>query len=129
MKIISVFETMTGARLKDCFENKNQQLVFVVEPGHMGKAIGKNAVNVRKLEALLKKRIKILEFNESVIGFIANLIYPLKPMDIVENEGEVVITGGDVKTKGLLIGRNFQNLEETKSIVNRYFRITNIKVV
>ncbi len=129
MKIISVFETMTGAKLKDCFENKNQQLVFIVEPGQIGMAIGKNAVNVRRLETMLKKRIKIIEFNDNVLDFIRNLIYPLRPVDISENNDGIAIAGGDMKTKGLLIGRNFQNLEETKSIVNRYFKIADIKVV
>ena len=56
MKFISVFETLTRTNAKDCYENKNGYLVFVVGPGQAGKAIGKNAANVKRLESMLKKK-------------------------------------------------------------------------
>jgi transcription termination/antitermination protein NusA len=129
MKFISVFETMTRTNVKDCFENKNKQLVFIVESGQIGRAIGKNASNVKRIEAMLKKKIRIVEFNEDVSEFIRNLIYPLDVQEITIMDGEMTIAGGDTKTKGLLMGRNLQNLHETQSIVNRYFNIKSIKVI
>ena len=49
MKFVSLFESLTGARVKDCIELENG-LLFVVEAGEMGKAIGRNGVNIKRVE-------------------------------------------------------------------------------
>jgi len=49
---------------------------------------------------------------------------------ISEDEmGIVTIAGPDSKTKGLLIGRNAQNLRNLEANVRRYFEVKEIKVV
>lgn len=127
MKFISLFESITAARLKDVIGG--ERLLFVVEEGEIGKAIGKNGMNVRRLENMLNKRIKIVEFNSDLLQFVRNLIYPLKAIDVKEENKLVTITGPDVKTKGLLIGRSSQNLRAYEDVVKRYFDIEEIKVI
>ncbi len=129
LKTMSLFENITRTRLKDCFIDDNDLLTFIVEQGQLGKAVGKKAANVKKLEKLLNRKIKILEFNPDVIRFVKNLIYPLKAKDIAKEEDEIIITGPDTKTKGLLIGKNAKNLRNTEKIVKKYFDIKEIKVV
>ena len=46
-----------------------------------------------------------------------------------QKEKEVVITGEDTKTKGLLIGRDRVNLNKLIEVVKRYFDIEDISVV
>ena len=128
MKFISLFETITGAKLKDVVDEESR-LLFVVEEGEIGKAIGKNGVNVKRLENVLNKMIKIVEFNNDLLQFIRNLVYPLAAREIKEENKIVTIAGQDVKTKGLLIGRNAQNLRAYENVVKRYFEIEGIKVV
>jgi len=55
---------------------------------------------------MLKKKIRLVEFNTNVCQFVANLIYPLKAKEIKEEEDVVSISVDDTKTKGLLIGRD-----------------------
>lgn len=123
-----MFETLTQTKLKDCIVEEDR-IIFIVEANQIGKAIGKKGVNVKKIENLLNKKIKVTEFNSNVLQFIQNFIYPLKVRDIKEEDKIITITGPDTKTRGLLIGRDAKNLNNLKSIVKRYFDVEDIKVV
>ncbi len=127
IKVISLFEGMTGAAAKDCLIS-NDMFYFVVEPENMGRAIGKKGVNVKRLESMLKKKVKIIEFNPDLATFINNLIYPLAAKQIAVSNGKVTITGPDQKTRAMLIGRNSSNLNNYKGIIQRYFDIREIRV-
>ncbi len=127
MKYMQLFENLTRAKLKDCIAN--EQLIFIVEENEIGKAIGKGGSNVRRLESLLNKKIKIVEFNPDIRQFIRNFVMPLQVKEINEEDNIITIYGKDTKTKGLLIGRDRKNLENLKSIVSRYFEVEDIRVV
>ena len=127
MRYMSLFESLTGAKVKDCI--LNDIVMFVVHENEMGKAIGKHASNIKRVENTLKKRIKLVEFNNDVSQFVQNLIYPLKAREIKEEDGIVTVYGEDTRTKGLLIGRDRRNLNSINDIVKRYFKIEEIKVI
>ena len=126
MKYMSLFESVTRARLKDCI--MGEKVIFIVEEGEMGKAIGKHGANVKMLESMLKKSIRVIEFNNNITEFIGNLISPIRPKALEAAEGGVVITANDMKTRGMLIGRDRKNVEQVKEIVGRYFGNIEIKV-
>ena len=126
LKYMSLFESISGAKLKDCIADDN--LMFIVEEGELGKAIGKKAANVRMLENVLKKKIRIIEFNPDVSNFIKNLIYPINARDVNQEGGIVTIAVDGVESKSRLIGRDRRNLNNIKSIVKRYFDVEEIKV-
>jgi len=128
IKIMALFENLTHAQLKDCFFDR-EKLVFIVEPGEMGKALGKNKSNIVQLEKLLKRKIKIVEFNPNRLQFITNYLAPLKIIDIKEDGDLITITGADTKTKGLMIGIKAQNLRNLEKIASKYFTIQEIKVI
>ena len=127
MKSMQLFENLTRAKLKDCIANEG--LIFIVEENEIGKAIGKGGSNVHRLEGLLNKRIKIVEFSSDVKQFIRNFIMPLEVKDVNEENGIITIFGPDTKTRGLLIGRDRKNLENLKDVVGRYFTVEDIKVM
>ena len=126
MQYISLFESLTGAKVKDCIVNDS--IFFIVHKNEMGRAIGKQGSNIKRVENTLKKKIKLVEFNNDVSQFIQNLIYPLKVKEIKEEDGIVTIYVDDRKTKGLLIGRDRHNINSTSEIVKRYFKVEEIKV-
>ncbi|MFO8016819.1 MAG: NusA-like transcription termination signal-binding factor [Candidatus Woesearchaeota archaeon] len=131
MGIMSLFEKITGAKLKDCYNDEVLNCItFVVQPGQLGKAIGKKAVNVKRLQEKLNKNVRVIEFHPNKTEFIKNMISPLRVERIEEEEdGTITIKGDDTKTKGLIIGRNAQNLRNLEKNVGRYFDIKEIKVV
>lgn len=119
---INLFERITRAKVKNYFVN-NETLNFIVENIEMGKAIGKNASNVKKLNSLFNKKIRIIEYDSNPVNFFKKLIYPLKLQEINLNNSVMEINA-DTKTKALLIGRNQKNLKIYNDILNYYFKIS-----
>ena len=129
MKLMSFFEAVTKARLKDCFVDQNELLVFVVEPAQYGLAVGKGGANVKRIEASLKRKVKIAEFSDDIVQFVASLIQPSKAKGIAFEGGIVTITPDSSESRGYLIGRGGKNLRNMESIIQRYFPIKEVKVV
>ena len=126
MQLISLFESVTGSRLKDCIDGNT--VIFIVEQGEIAKAIGRNASNVKRIERMLKKNIKIIEFNPDLVQFVRNAIAPLKAGEVTEQDKIVTITNTDTRTKGMIIGREASNLKKLKDLVSRHFEIVDIVV-
>ncbi len=127
MKLITLFESMTSAKVKDCIQN--DRLIFIIEENEMGKAIGKNGVNIKRVENALKKKIKLVEFTNDVLQFVKNMVYPIEVSDIKKEDGIITIYGKDTNTRAMLIGRDRHNINLLNNIVKRYFDIKEIKVV
>ncbi|MBT5022309.1 NusA-like transcription termination signal-binding factor [Candidatus Woesearchaeota archaeon] len=126
----SLFETITHAKCKDCFFDEVQnRLVFIVDGGHLWKALGKKSENVKKLEDKFGKKIKIVEYSNNLLTFIKNMVQPLRINKLEEEEGIITITEENMQTKGLLIGRNAKNLRNLETNIRRFFDIKEIKVV
>ena len=126
--LMSTFEKITRAKLVDCFIDDNELLTFIVEKNNLRRAVGKNGSTVKKLERLMKRKIKVVENSSEILRFIQNYIYPLKVDDIRQEDTIVVMTSQDTKTKGLLIGRQAKNLRNLEKVVKRYFEVEEIKV-
>lgn len=127
LKYISLFESLTGAKVKDCITD--DRLIFIIEKGNMGLAIGRNGSNLKRVENVLKKPLRIIEFDEDVEQFIRNYSYPLKMIEVEKEGNSVIIKGKDTKTRAFLIGRDRVNLKKMISIVKRYFDVEDIRVV
>ena len=74
IKLMMIFESMSGAKIKDCIANG--KILIIVEENEMGKAIGKNGINIKKFENKLKKKVKLAEFSSDAGQFVRNLAYP-----------------------------------------------------
>tara|TARA_B100002003_G_C13814575_1_gene401337 strand:+ start:231 stop:644 length:414 start_codon:yes stop_codon:yes gene_type:complete len=127
IKYISLFETLVRVNVKDCIDTN--PLTFVVEQNYIGRAIGKNGVNVKRLERMFNRKIKILEFNPEVLQFVKNVISPLKGDELSKKDNTIIINVKDNTSKALLIGRESQNIKNTTQIVKRHFEIDDIKVI
>ena len=127
IKLMAFFESMTGAKVKDCISDG--KLIFIVEENNMGKAIGKNGANIKRLENALKRKIKLAEFSDDVLQFVRNLVYPADVAEIKNDNGLLTIKGRDTNTKAMLIGRDRQNINSISGIVKRFFDIREIKVI
>lgn len=124
---MNLFEKLSGAKLKDCIVSE-EAILFIVESNEMSKAIGKHGFTVKKLENAFKKKVKIVEFSPEVKSFIKNLVTPLKINDVIEEEKIFTIIPPDVRTRGLLIGRNASILRANELIIKRHFEIKELRV-
>jgi len=58
MRLISLFQNVTGASARDCVEDEKQnRVIFVVNEGKMGLAIGKGGAHIRNLQNIVKKNV------------------------------------------------------------------------
>ena len=121
-------ERLTNARVKDCFDI-NETIYFIVATGDMGKAVGKGGLIIKKIQQELGKRIRIIEYRDSVADFVRSVIYPLTVEEIVEKEGLIIIKDRSKKTKSLLIGRDGKNLNLINRAVQRFFKVKEVKVI
>lgn len=119
--LITTFEKITRSHVKTVFTDKNNQVVFIVQEGEAGKAIGKSGVNIKRLSALMKKKVKVIEFNPDVKEFIKNCIAPLQVDAIKVEEKKVILQSTSRQTRAQIIGRDKTNLKELNQLVKKYF--------
>lgn len=119
---INLFENLTRARVKDCYQG-SEALIFIVQEGEAGKAIGKGGENIKRLNHLLKKRVKVVEFSSDPVKFVSNLILPIKAEIHLEDEKTILITGQGAKFKQAVLGPERKNLKELQTIVSNYFSV------
>ena len=119
---ITTLENISGSKVKDAFIDKNGMLVFIINQGDMAKAIGKQGSNIKRLSNLLKKRLKLIEFNENILEFVKNCIQPLQA-SVSQEDNKILLESPDTTIKAKLIGRDKQNLIALNELVNRYFKV------
>lgn len=130
-RYLSVFGTLTGVSAVDCFEY-GDEIVFVVEAGKIGIAVGKKGSNIKKVENLLKKKIRLVEHSQDAVAFVNNIIYPLKPKNVyvsTKSDGtQAINVQVDARMKRTFMrkGKNLYNLLE--QLVSRHFPNFKIEV-
>ncbi|MDP3990459.1 MAG: NusA-like transcription termination signal-binding factor [archaeon] len=124
----SLLERIAHVQVKDCFQDEDT-VYYIVETGQVGKAIGKKAENIHRIQEDLGKRVKVIEFKERVEDFVKSIAYPLEIEEVVLNdEGFVEIRDSRKKAKSLLIGRGGKNLQLINRAVRRFFNVE-VKVI
>ena len=54
MRLMSLFQNITKATARDCLDDEKQnKIIFVVQEGKMGLAIGKGGCNIKSLKNIL----------------------------------------------------------------------------
>ncbi len=127
MQFMTIFEKITRVTPKDCIIQDNQ-IIFIVDMKDVGTAVGQRGANAKKLEQKLKKKIKIAGYSEDVKEFIKSLVAPLHLESVEQTDGIIEMTAKDLKSRGLLIGRNASILRAYEEIVKRFFPIDELKV-
>ena len=130
IQYMSFFERVIGLRTSHCF-SYNRNLIFVVQPKFMAKAIGEHGNNIKKLSLKLKKRIKIISEPsglKDIHKFVSAIVYPIKLNKIsIENDGAVI--SASPQERAALIGRDKARLEELQNILEEYFSIKKLRIV
>src|SRR3989344_6285211 len=114
MKLMTLFESVSGAKVRDVVSNG--KVVFIIEENDMGRAIGKNGMNIKRIEHMLKKKVKLVEFSNDIVQFVKNIIHPIEVQNVEYSDGIITISGKDTSTKSMLIGREHQNLNHTEDL-------------
>ena len=133
MRYIALFESITGANVKDCIINDDvNRIIFVVKEGEIGVAIGRNGKNIHLLEKMTGKKHEIIEHSENPAQFIKNALRPARVMEIRITERpdgkSIAVVSVNPRDKGVAIGKNGKNAERIRFLAKRYFQIQNVSI-
>ena len=133
MRLMSLFQNVTGATARDCVEDEKQdRVIFVVNPGKMGLAIGKGGSHIKNLQNIIKRNIELVEYAEDPTVFLKNMLNAKLVSEVKMNKRAdgtmqaIVIV--DPKKKGIVVGREGRNAEKARLLAKRYFEITSVLI-
>ncbi|WP_067049098.1 MULTISPECIES: NusA-like transcription termination signal-binding factor [Methanofollis] len=134
MQLISKFENMTGAGSRDCIiDERNDRIIFVINPGDMGLAIGKKGTTIKKASDAFGKRIEVVEYSADPEQFLKNCFLPAQVTSITfaTNEDGEKVALIDVKPddRGLAIGKEGKNIFKAKKLAGRQHDIADVQLV
>ena len=133
MRKISLFQKITKVTPRDCIDDEKQdRLIFVVNEGKMGLAIGKNGSNIKSLQNLLKRNIELVEYYDDPIKFLKNLlnaklINEIKINTRADGSPQAIVLVNP-NNKGLVVGRAGRNAEKARLLAKRYFDIPSVLI-
>lgn len=127
IKYITLLESIGKVSIKDIFQY-NGMLCCVVDKDKVSALIGAHGAKIKKIQNMIKKRVKVVGYSNDIKEFVKDFIHPIEAENIKEENGDLIISCKDSKTKGLLIGRGRQGLLNLHKVVTRYFKINDIKV-
>ena len=133
MRLISLFQNVTKATARDCLDDEKQnRIIFVVNEGKMGLAIGKGGSNIKSLQNILKRHVELVEHFDDPIKFLKNILNPKLVTEVkldTKSDGSLyAIVIVDHGKKGLVVGREGRNAEKARLFAKRYFNISNVVI-
>ncbi|MCK9276722.1 MAG: NusA-like transcription termination signal-binding factor [Methanoculleus sp.] len=134
MRLISQFESLTGAGSRDCIvDNRNERLIFVINPGDMGLAIGKSGSSIKKASDVMGKRIEVVEYSADPGQFLRNCFLPAQVTDIDfdtnEEDQQVALVEVRDEDRGLAIGKAGKNIFKAKVLAQRQHDIADVQLM
>ena len=133
MRLMSLFQNVTKVTAHDCLDDEKQnKIIFVVNEGKMGLAIGKGGSNIKSLQNILKRNVELVEHFDDPIKFLKNILnsklvneVKLDTKQDGSSQATVIVDQGN---KGLVVGREGRNAERARLFAKRYFDISNVQI-
>ncbi|MFA5860867.1 MAG: NusA-like transcription termination signal-binding factor [Candidatus Thermoplasmatota archaeon] len=130
LRIFAMFEGMTRASLKDVMDEEDR-IVFIVDEGHVGRAIGKGAINLKRLRESLGKEVVLIGYAGEREAFLKNVFHRFK-VESVEWEDR----NGDIiahvkipqEEKGKAIGKAGRNIQLARTLMKRHFQVADVSL-
>jgi len=133
MRMMSLFQNVTGATARDCVEDEKQdRVIFVVNTGKMGLAIGKGGVHIKSLQNIVRRNVELVEFDDDPVKFLTNLLNSKLISEVKINKRadgtKQAIVMVDPRKKGIVVGREGRNAEKARLLAKRYFDISSVLI-
>src|ERR671937_2606383 len=131
LRLMSLFQSVTSATARDCIvDEKMDRVIFIVNKGQMGLAIGKGGATIKQLQNVVTKKVELVEYSDDPSEFIRNIlntdmINEIRINDRIDGTRQAVVIV-DAKKKGVVVGREGRNAEKARLLAKRYFQISNV---
>ncbi len=133
MKYISLLEGLTGVTVMDCvIDEEWDRVIYLVKPGQVGLAVGRDGINVKNLRKFIGKDVEIVEYAERLEDLIRNSLFPARVSHIrvrtSVNGRKIVVVSVNPSEKGLAIGKGGRNIARARLLAKRYFGVDNVVI-
>src|ERR687886_1858858 len=134
LRLMSLFQSVTSATARDCIvDEKMDRVIFIVNKGQMGLAIGKGGATIKQLQNVVGKKVELVEYSDDPSEFIRNIlntemINEIKINDKIDGTKQAIVIV-DAKKKGVVVGREGRNAEKARLLAKRYFQISNVLIM
>ena len=130
IKFITLFESTTGAKVKDCIQ-EGDAMGFLVSEGHMGLAIGKAGTTIQKIRKMFGRPVWVAEYSNDPKSLLKNFFTPVKMADIKiqeENGEKAAILYIRRSDRSAVIGHDGMRIRLAKKIVRRHANVHDILI-
>jgi N utilization substance protein A len=130
MQYINMASKITKTDILDCVI-EDDKLIFIVQQGQLGAAIGIKAKNLEKLRNVFKKTIKFVEYSPKKEQFIINLCKPYKIKKVSiegEDDSPVAKIEVEVSDKSKIIGKGGKNIEVIRQLAQRHHSFKDVQI-
>ena len=123
-RYIEELRILTKATALDCIiDERFERIIYVIQKGDMGLAIGKKGENIRRMQNVLGKRIEMVEYAEEQNAFIANIFRPVE-ISAVEMDpltGTLIVSIQKRSDLGTAIGKKGANIEKARLLMRKFW--------
>ena len=129
-RLLAAFTEETGVTASDCLV-EDGTVTFVVPPGDMAIAIGRDGEQVEVLEARLDRSVVLIADADRPAAFVANALAPAAVYEVTltDDEQPTAIAAVDPVDMGVAIGREGRRVERARRLAARHFDIADVRVV
>lgn len=133
LRLMSLFQSITSVTARDCVvDDKMDRVIFVVNKGQMGLAIGKGGMTIRQLQNVVTRKVELVEYSDDASDFVRNILNPqmvneVKITQRTDGSKQAVVLV-DAKLKGVVVGKEGRNAEKARLLAKRYFQISNVLI-
>jgi len=124
IRLITAFENITDTEVRDCIFSDT--IYFLVNTGKIAVSIGRNGQRIKTAEKMLKKPIKVFEWNENSKQFIKNMIPYAKKITIQKDKAIVSLNS---EKRGAVIGKSGNNIKAIREFLLRNSKIKELKIL
>jgi len=122
LRHLNLFSKITHIDTRFCFAY-NEIIFFCVPKQLVSRALGKDAINIKRLSEILKRRVRIIPIPQGLPHakqFIEAIVNPVTFKEIEIKDDEIILTAGS-QSKAALLGRNKRRLLEMQKIIKDFF--------
>jgi NusA-like KH domain protein len=124
IRVIAAFENITGTEVRDCI--RAETIYFLVNPGKIAIAIGREGQTIKTAERMLDRSIKIFEWDENLLQFVKNMI---PTANRIEVNGSSITVTLNPKDRGYIIGKGGSNIKIIREFLERNSNIKEVRVI
>jgi N utilization substance protein A len=130
IQAMNLLELRTGAKAEDVVVTP-EAVVYLVQKGDLGRAIGKGGANIMSLKRALSKNVELIESADSLEGLLVSAFQPVevKGVRVEERNGRKTATVKvDPANKGLAIGKGGEKIKVARLLAKRRFACDDVRI-